>query len=498
MVRRHASGWISTCRTAPPQTRRSWCSSMAGTGRAGRRSSIGSSAKPSPRADTSPRSRTIASTPMPAIPRSSRTVRWRSGWLEAQPATAGERKLFLAGHSAGAYIAGDAGARRRWLAGARRCRAAGGSRACRARGALRLPAAQRPCALEVFGPGPAGPASQPINHVAAGDPPMLLATGADDRTVRPRNSVALAQRLGSAGVAAELIEYPGLGHIEIVAALAAPLRFLAPVLDDVDAFLRSQPGCAHGRCTSLRRRGRLDGHRPVAIGAQPALESGHAVGLDAVGTGAPGGRRGPKERLAVGTAIDAELGDHARDPQIDTARPAAGPTMPNFRQPNGYRAANRILVPWRTPTPLSGGACFAGIAVRARRNQGPTLYPCIIPPFPSLRNVTPHISLLPTCLTPHVVGTYPLMPCFAAARWPVHGHASDLRPRPLLHHDRHARCGRAPPDDRARPARRRAGLSPVLGGRAPQSAVGGERCARDHDRGDRRGDARGSASARAE
>ena len=40
---------------------------------------------------------------------------------------------------------------------------------------------------EIFGPGPASPASKPINHVAAGDPPMLLATGTDDRTVRPRN-----------------------------------------------------------------------------------------------------------------------------------------------------------------------------------------------------------------------------------------------------------------------------------------------------------------------
>ena len=75
---------------------------------------------------------------------------------------------------------------------------------------------------------------------------MLLATGTDDRTVRPRNSVALAERLEAAGVAAELIEYPGLGHIGIVAALAAPLRFVAPVLDDVDAFLRRQPGCALG------------------------------------------------------------------------------------------------------------------------------------------------------------------------------------------------------------------------------------------------------------
>ena len=169
------------------------------------------------------------------------------GWLEAQPATAGERQVFLAGHSAGAYIAAMLALDGRWLGGAA---AGAGCRRITAVAGLAGPydflPLNDPVLEEIFGPGPASPASQPINHVAAGDPPMLLATGTDDRTVRPRNSVALAERLEAAGVAAELIEYPGLGHIGIVAALAAPLRFVAPVLDDVDAFLRRQPGCALG------------------------------------------------------------------------------------------------------------------------------------------------------------------------------------------------------------------------------------------------------------
>lgn len=168
-------------------------------------------------------------------------------WLEDQPATAGARPVYLAGHSAGAYIAAMLTLDRRWLgetdaaAGCRRIAAAAGLA-----GPYDFLPLNDSVLEEIFGPGPASPTSQPINHVAAGDPPMLLATGSDDRTVRPRNSVVLADRLASAGVAAELIEYPGLGHVEIVAALAAPLRFLAPVLDDVDAFLRRQPGCALG------------------------------------------------------------------------------------------------------------------------------------------------------------------------------------------------------------------------------------------------------------
>ena len=168
-------------------------------------------------------------------------------WLEARPTTAGARQVFLAGHSAGAYIAAMLALDPRWLGEAT---TGSGCRRIAAMAGLAGPYDFLPLKdatlKEIFGPGPASPASQPINHVAAGDPPMLLATGTDDRTVRPRNSVALAERLEAAGVAAELIEYPGLGHIGIVAALAAPLRFVAPVLDDVNAFLRRQPGCALG------------------------------------------------------------------------------------------------------------------------------------------------------------------------------------------------------------------------------------------------------------
>ena len=65
-------------------------------------------------------------------------------WLQAQPATAGGRKLFVAGHSAGAYIAAMLALDQHWLAGAsaQGCgRIAGDGRARRA---LRLPAAARP------------------------------------------------------------------------------------------------------------------------------------------------------------------------------------------------------------------------------------------------------------------------------------------------------------------------------------------------------------------
>ena len=91
---------------------------------------------------------------------------------------------------------------------------------------------------QIFGPGPASPTSQPINHVAAGAAPTLLATGGADQTVGPYNSRRLAERLETAGVPVELRVYDGIGHVGIVAALGAPLRFVAPTLDDADAFMR--------------------------------------------------------------------------------------------------------------------------------------------------------------------------------------------------------------------------------------------------------------------
>ena len=82
-------------------------------------------------------------------------------------------------------------------------------------------------------------ATQPITFADHGAPPALLLHGADDLTVRPANSERLAAALAAAGNRAELKLYPDLGHVGLVIALAAPLRWLAPVLADVSDFLRA-------------------------------------------------------------------------------------------------------------------------------------------------------------------------------------------------------------------------------------------------------------------
>ena len=54
--------------------------------------------------------------------------------------------------------------------------------------------------------------ASPIRFVDDKDPPVLLIHGADDSQVLPAQSKAFAERLRAAGVAAELLLIPGVGH----------------------------------------------------------------------------------------------------------------------------------------------------------------------------------------------------------------------------------------------------------------------------------------------
>jgi acetyl esterase/lipase len=80
-------------------------------------------------------------------------------------------------------------------------------------------------------------ATQPITFARADAPPMLLITSSEDTTVRPRNAVNLTARLKQEGAVAEMINYQGLDHEEVVMALSKPFRSKAPVLNDSSKFL---------------------------------------------------------------------------------------------------------------------------------------------------------------------------------------------------------------------------------------------------------------------
>jgi acetyl esterase/lipase len=145
-------------------------------------------------------------------------------------------KLFLKGHSAGAHIAAMLSIDARWLGkvGLDPRRDIAGLIGIA--GPYDLMPLRDEKLKVIFG-GANRPETQPIFHVAPGAPPALLMTGGRDRLVEPGNSVRLAARLVAAGNAATVLTYRRVGHFIIIAAVAPFLRFLVPVMRDVDAFI---------------------------------------------------------------------------------------------------------------------------------------------------------------------------------------------------------------------------------------------------------------------
>ncbi len=148
---------------------------------------------------------------------------------------AGTEKLFVAGHSAGAYIAIMMIANTPYLAaaGVDRMKLPGGIGIAGPYDFLPL-TSQR--LIEIFG-GPDRRETQPIAYARAPLPPVLLLHGTTDTTVKPFNSERLAEAWRGAGGEAELKLYPDVDHIDIVGAFSSLLRKRAPTLDDTISFI---------------------------------------------------------------------------------------------------------------------------------------------------------------------------------------------------------------------------------------------------------------------
>jgi acetyl esterase/lipase len=155
------------------------------------------------------------------------------GWVAAHIAEYGgdPARIAVAGHSAGAYIAATLALDPRWGATGLVLAAIGLA------GPYDFLPFDSPVTERTFGNAEDLPGTQPVNHVSANAPPLLLITGDADTTVRPRHSEALAARLRAAGGEAELILYPGITHTGPLKALARPFRRHAPVLRDIAGFL---------------------------------------------------------------------------------------------------------------------------------------------------------------------------------------------------------------------------------------------------------------------
>ena len=152
------------------------------------------------------------------------------------------KRLFAMGHSAGAYNAAMLALDARWL------QAAGQSPAALAgwvalAGPYDFLPIENPDARPVFFHPDYPPGTQPLAYAGRGSPRSFLGAAPDDKLVNPqRNTQALADRLQAAGVPVTLKFYDRTSHVTLIGAFGAPLRWLAPVLDDVAGFVNGPPG----------------------------------------------------------------------------------------------------------------------------------------------------------------------------------------------------------------------------------------------------------------
>ena len=90
----------------------------------------------------------------------------------------------------------------------------------------------------LMGPASEWTATYPRSHVGGATPPLLLLHGSGDETVGDGNSVRLTALVRARGGCARAVVYRGVGHIEIVAALALPTGVGTRVLSDLTRFIR--------------------------------------------------------------------------------------------------------------------------------------------------------------------------------------------------------------------------------------------------------------------
>lgn len=162
--------------------------------------------------------------------------------LQAAPSLgADSRRVFVMGHSAGAYNAAMLALDPRWLA-------ATGHAPAELAGWIGLAgpydffptddANARPVFFHPNYP----PHAQPIEFAPPDAPRSFIAAPSNDKVVDPvRSSQQLARRLEAAGVPVMLKMYGGASHATLIGAFAFPLRWIAPVLDDVTVFVEAAP-----------------------------------------------------------------------------------------------------------------------------------------------------------------------------------------------------------------------------------------------------------------
>ena len=148
----------------------------------------------------------------------------------------GAQRLFLMGHSAGAYIATMLALNPSYLGQV-------GMSPDELKGFIGLAGPydflplKRPRLIKIFGGADDIPETQPVCFARAQAPPALLLHGANDKIVGPHNSERLAQCLRAADSHVEEKFYPGFKHMRIIVLLASPLQGDDPLMEDIEHFI---------------------------------------------------------------------------------------------------------------------------------------------------------------------------------------------------------------------------------------------------------------------
>ena len=150
-------------------------------------------------------------------------------------------RLYLVGHSAGAYNAAMLALDPRWLG------AVGLSSRRDLAGVVGLAGPydflplRDPKLKTIFGPADGLADTQPINHASGDAPPMRLLAGDKDTVVDPGNSTRLAAAIAARGGVVSTHLSPGLGHISLLTSVSGLFRRPGGVLDEIVAFVNHRP-----------------------------------------------------------------------------------------------------------------------------------------------------------------------------------------------------------------------------------------------------------------
>lgn len=151
-------------------------------------------------------------------------------------------RVYVMGHSAGAYNAAMVALDPRWLG------AQGQSPSSLAgwiglAGPYEFLPLENPQAKLVFHHPDYPPGTQPIDYVRRDSPRAFLGAANNDHLVNPvRNTAQMAERMKAVGASVQVKLYDGVDHVTLVASMAWSLRWMSTVLDDVAGFIHADPG----------------------------------------------------------------------------------------------------------------------------------------------------------------------------------------------------------------------------------------------------------------